>query len=168
MKKKTGRQPKIPKEFYEFDYAAAAKIEQSAHVRVKLLALAQVKLGKAYNETAAMFQIHEKSVKAWMTRVVEEGVEGLKIKAGRGRTPILSPCKIDEFKQAIELLQDQRSGGRINVSDITQMAKEKFGAAYKEKGMYDLLHRINMVWISARSVHPSRNPAQQEAFKKTL
>jgi transposase len=53
------------------------------------------------------------------------------------------------------------------VSDITKMANEEFGTTYTVKGMYDLLHRINMVWISARSKHPSHNAAAQEAFKKT-
>ncbi|WP_227678334.1 helix-turn-helix domain-containing protein [Psychrobacter faecalis] len=34
--------------------------------------------------------------------------------------------------------------------------------------MYELLKRIDMSWISARSQHPKADPQAQDAFKKTL
>lgn len=74
---------------------------------------------------------------------------------------------IDDFKQAIIELQDRRTGGRINAEDITEMAREKFGAVYKERSIYSVLSRIDMVWVSARSVHPNRDIVQQNIFKKT-
>jgi transposase len=168
MQNKQGRPPVIPQKLYEYDFAAAAKKEKVAFCRVKLLALEQIKLGHGYRETAKTFGVHETAIKNWVLRVAEEGLSGLKLKPGRGRKKRLQQNQVEAFKKAVIELQNKRSGGRINVADITKMANEKFKLSYKVKGMYWLLHSINMVWISARSKHPSHNAIAQEAFKKTL
>jgi transposase len=168
VQKKIGRPPIIPQAIYIYDFALHAKHEKKPLKRVKLLALEQIKKGNGYREVASMLGVHETAIKKWVIRVAADGLSGLEIKAGRGRKSKLDPSKIEEFKMAVQDLQKKRSGGRINVQDITEMANEKFGTSYTTKGMYDLLHRINMVWISARSKHPSHNAAAQEAFKKTL
>jgi transposase len=168
MQNKKGRPPVIPQIVYEYNFAAAAKRENVARYHVKLLALNQVKQGKGYREVSKIFKVHETAIKNWVIRFAKEGLSGLKDKPGRGRKCMLQKDQVAEFKDSIYELQSLRSGGRINVADITKMANEKFGTSYKVKGMYDLLHRINMVWISARSKHPSHNAIEQEAFKKTL
>lgn len=168
MHKGRGRQPQIPKNFYDFDFAKAAKSESVGHIRAKLLALEQIKTGKSYKIVATIFNVHRETVKAWVMSVSSGGLHNLKIKHGRGRKSKLPENKIPDFKQAIIELQAQRKGGRINASDIAKMAQEKFKIVYQIKSIYDLLRRIDMVWISARSVHPAQNLVQQEAFKKTL
>jgi len=168
MQKKKGRRPVIPQNFYSYDFVSMAKKEKVAFLRVKLLVLEQIKQGKGYREVARSFCVDETAIKKWVVRVASQGPAALRVAPGRGRKCKLSKGKIDEFKAAIQELQNKRSGGRINVADITAMANEKFGTNYKVKGMYDLLHRINMVWISARSKHPVHNPKAQESFKKTL
>ena len=39
---------------------------------------------------------------------------------------------------------------------------------YTLNGVYELLKRLDMAWISARSVSPNANPARQAEFKKKL
>lgn len=135
---------------------------------MKLLALKKLQSGAYYYQIEKTFQIYKGSVKNWMKRFLEKGIEGLKDRPGRGRKSILPKELYENFKQAVIDLQATRPGGRINVADITEMAKTKFGVSYKVKGMYDLLHRLGMVWISSRSVHPSSNKKLQNALKKTL
>lgn len=168
QKIKIGRPQKIPQSFYEYNFAAEAKRALSAEIKMKLLALNQLQSGAYYHDVTKMFQVHKLSVKNWMKRFLDNGLEGLKNKSGRGRKSRFPANLYKDFKQAIIDLQATRPGGRINVADITKMAQEKFGIFYSTKGMYKILHRIDMVWISSRSVHPSRNEAAQEAFKKTL
>jgi len=168
MQKKRGRRPIIPPSFYSYDFESMAKKEKVAFMRVKLLALEQIKQGKGYREVARSFCVDETAIKKWVVRVVSQGPAGLRVAPGRGRKCKLKKCKIDEFKTAIQELQNKRNGGRINVADITAMANEKFGTNYKVKGMYSFLHSINMVWISARSKHPVHSQEAQDSFKKTL
>ena len=70
------------------------------------------------------------------------------------------------FRQAVEQLQDRRGGGRVRGEDIRQLLAEQFGVDYTLNGVYELLNRLDMVWISARSVSPNANPARQAEFKK--
>jgi len=167
MKSKKGRPPTIPQEFFKYNFEAAAK-NNDTRVCVKLLALDQIKNGMGYREAGKIFHVHETTIKEWVIRFANEGLDGLKLKPGRGRKRQLKDDQVEDFKKAIKELQAKRSGGRINVADITKMANEKFGLSYKIKGMYHLLHSINMVWISARSKHPAHNATAQESFKKTL
>jgi transposase len=168
QKKKNGRPRIIPQKFYEYDFKEAAKTEKNARIKVKLLVLEQIKKGREYIEAARIFNVDQTIIKQWVMRVALEGLIGLKTKPGRGRKQKLKQDQAAEFKKEIHKLQEQRSGGRINVADITNLANEKFGTTYKVKGMYGLLHKLGMVWISARSVHPAHNQAAQDAFKKTL
>ena len=168
VKKKKGRPPVIPQEFYKYDFAEKAKNENNGRLKVKLLVLEQIKKGHGYCEAAEIFDVDHTIIKQWVVRVAKEGLDGLKLKEGRGRKPKLPKDQTSKFKAAIVELQKNRSGGRINVADITKMANEKFGTTYAVKGMYALLHKIGMVWISARSVHPAHNQTAQDAFKKTL
>jgi hypothetical protein len=80
------------------------------------------------------------------------------------------PPKTQEeaFRQAVEQLQDRRGGGRVRGEDIRHLLDEQFGVVYTLNGVYELLKRLDMVWISARSVSPNANPARQAEFKKNF
>jgi len=56
----------------------------------------------------------------------------------------------------------------VRGEDIRQLLDEQFGVVYTLNGVYELLKRLDMVWISARSVSPNANPARQAEFKKNL
>ena len=52
--------------------------------------------------------------------------------------------------------------------DIRQLLARQFGVAYSLNGVYDLMKRLGMVWISASAVGPYADPVTQAEFKKTL
>ena len=66
------------------------------------------------------------------------------------------------------MISEKRAGGRLTGKDIQQLAKEHYNAHYTVNGIYELLKRIDMSWISARSQHPKADIQAQDAFKKTL
>jgi hypothetical protein len=80
------------------------------------------------------------------------------------------PPKTQEeaFRQAVEQLQDRRGGGRVRGEDIRHLLDEQFGGVSTLNGVYELLKRLDMVWISGRSVSPNANPARQAEFKKNF
>jgi transposase len=49
-----------------------------------------------------------------------------------------------------------------------KFVEKQYGIKYSLSGMYDVLSRMRMSWVSARSIHPKTNIEKQEAFKKTL
>jgi transposase len=50
---------------------------------------------------------------------------------------------------AVEQLQDSRGGGSVRGEDIRQLLSKQFAMAYSLNGVYDLLKRLDMAWISA-------------------
>ena len=48
------------------------------------------------------------------------------------------------------------------------MLKKKFNAGYSANSIYDLLERLNIVWITGRSIHPKADKEAQEEFKKKV
>ena len=92
----------------------------------------------------------------------------LSIREGRGRKARIEATKKEEFNQFVIQLQKDRSGGRIIGEDIVNMIKEKYKESYSVSGVYKLLKRMDMSWVSGRSVHTKSDHEVQEAFKKTL
>jgi transposase len=72
------------------------------------------------------------------------------------------------FRQAVEIVLCCRGGGRVRGEDIRQLLAEQFAVTYSLNGVYDLLKRLDMAWISARSVSPHADPVKQAEFKKNL
>ena len=97
---------------------------------------------------------------------------------GKGRyikTPIhaTKPARVAsdlsaEFSEAVISLQENRNGGRVIGEDIVNLVKEKYDVQYSVSGIYKVLSRMGLSWVSGRSIHPKSNLKAQEAFKKTL
>ena len=81
-------------------------------------------------------------------------------------TQRLPKTQEEAFRQAVEELQRSRGGGRARGEDIRQLLARQFGVDYTLNGVYELLKRLDMTWISARSVSPNANPLKQAEFKK--
>ena len=89
-------------------------------------------------------------------------------KKQRGRKARIKSDKKAEFSEYVVQLQEARDGGRIIGEDIVSMIKDKYNESYSVSEVYKLLKRMNMSWVSRRSVHTKSDPEVQEAFKKTF
>lgn len=148
------------------DFAKLAKRESCARKRVRLIALAQLKAGKAIGRVATSLGIDRHSIGTWYANYKKSGLAGLEDKPRSGPLPKIPKDREKEFMEKIEYMQATRKGGRVTGYDIQEMALKNFGAAYAENSIYSTLHRLNVVWISARSKHPKSDEEAQEKFKK--
>nr|WP_314623335.1 winged helix-turn-helix domain-containing protein [uncultured Noviherbaspirillum sp.] len=151
---------------YNFDLLA--RQEPSGRRRLRYMALAHIKDGKSASETALALRVTPRAVTQWLKWFVDEGLDRV-----AGIPHYWSPQRLpktqeEAFRQAVEQLQDRRGGGRVRGEDIRQLLAEQFEVTYTLNGVYELLKRLDMVWISARSVSPNANPAMQAEFKKKL
>ena len=73
----------------------------------------------------------------------------------------------EAFKKVFKEESDKRRGGRLTGQDIQQILAKEFNAVYTLTGVYRLLKRLKIVWITSRSIHPKQDPLVQEDFKKT-
>lgn len=157
----------LPETLYEHDFTDLARRELDGRVRVRLLALAHLQEGKTPRDIGAMLKVHEKTVLKWIRRYRARGVEGMAEQPGRGAKRRLKAAQEPALKALLAEAQAARRGGRLRGEEIRALVAEHFAVEYSLSGLYVVLHRAGLSWISARSQHPQRDPQAQEAFKKT-
>lgn len=105
----------------------------------------------------------------WVRKFEEGGPDCLlSTKPGRGRKARVTSDLRSEFRETVITLQADRKGGRVIGQDIVNLVKEKYAVQYSVSGIYKLLSRMGLSWVSGRSIHPKADLEAQESFKKTL
>jgi transposase len=94
-------------------------------------------------DVADIILYDESAIRRWIRAFIQFDYEGLIDREGRGAKPRL-PCELEEvFKVELDILHDEKNGGRITVDDIQQMLIDKFDCNYSRSGIYTLLDRLN-------------------------
>lgn len=150
------------------DFKAAYKRERDPIIKIKLLALQHLQVGKFLKDVSDIVLYDEKAVRRWLRNFVKFDYEGLLEKEGRGQKPRLPPEEEENFKIALDRIQEEKNGGRIIVDDIQRLLADEFDCNYSRTGVYSLLDRLNIVWISGRSKHPKHSKEAIENFKETF
>ena len=151
----------------QYDFDKLAKTEGNARERRRFVAFAHIREGKTFTETAIAIRVKLRTLMNWVKQFKNEGLEGLKDKAGRGAKPFLPEEHRLAFRQAVLELQKNRKGGRIRGSDVLELMRTKYGVDPSLRTVYDTLKRAELVWITGRSIHPKADLEAQETFKKT-
>lgn len=160
---------KLSKRFQEFKFLAYYKKHRSKPYIYRCLALHYIQSGNSYDKVSEMFCYSRKSVMEWVGKFEDGGVEYLlSTPLGRGRKARVSSDLSGEFSEAVISLQENRNGGRVIGQDIVNLVEEKYAVKYSVSGIYKLLSRMGLSWVSGRSIHPKANLEAQESFKKTL
>jgi len=151
----------------DHDFKQLARTKGSPRERRRYLAFAHIQAGKRFKQTAEAVMVSYQALMYWIKDFRKYGIEALEEKEGRGMKPMLSPEHQEAFKQAVLELQDNRKGGRIRGKDIMELMRKKYGINPCLNTVYNTLKRVDLVWITGRSIHPKANVEAQEAFKKT-
>jgi transposase len=149
------------------DFHVLAKKEPHSRTRIRFLGMAHLQEGRTYHEVATALRVPKITVQGWVQRFKAAGLDGLRESPRSGAKRKLAAGQEAEFKEAVMRLQDQRSGGRITGQDIRALLEEQFQVACCLNSVYNLLARLNLVWITVRSKHPKQSQASQDTFKKT-
>jgi transposase len=143
----------------DFDFLACYKVERDPRIKIKLLALCHLQSGKSILEVAEIIFYDAKVIKTWPKLFVAFDYEGLIERKGRGRKPRLPKEDEELFLILLDDLKESRDGGRITAYDIQNLLFEEFDCNYSISGVYALLDRLNVVWITGRSKHPKYSQA---------
>ena len=150
------------------DFSSLAKKEKRGRVRIRLLAMAHLKKGTSYRKTAKMLEVSPVSISNWINRFVSSGLDGLKDQTSNsGRNQMLPKNKEEELKKLVLKEQKKLTGGRLIGADIIELIKKKYGIIYSSAGVYHLMERIGLVWVSSRSQHPKTNKKKQNNLRRT-
>lgn len=149
--------------------AAAAGSSDAKQAR-RLLALAMVLDGHPRLLAAQAGGMDRQTLRDWVHRYNEHGVEGLRDTRNKGRAPALSAEQMQELEGLVLAGPDLATDGvvRWRCVDLRAQIKARFEVEVHESTVGKLLRRLGMTRLQPRPFHPKSDAAAQEAYKKTL
>jgi transposase len=140
-------------------------------IGIRLYAVYQVSLGQSSRKLEELYNTSFKQITNWVHRFEKEGVNGLKDKAGRGRTSRLSKEQREGIKQT--LISALPSDYGFNTATWTgpiliDWIKTHYKITYKKAQIYNILKRLGFSYQKGRGIFPEADKSKQGAFKEAL
>ncbi|MET3598002.1 transposase [Mesorhizobium shonense] len=135
----------------------------------RLLSLAAVLDGLNREEAARIGGMDRQTLRDWVHRFNEQGLDGLTNSWSGGAKGRLSAKRKVELAKIVEDGPDRAVDGvvRWRRVDLQRVIKERFDVDYCDRYVGTLLQELGFSHISARPRHPMRDARIVEAYKKT-
>ena len=148
---------------------AVAAREADAKTARRILAIAMVLDGHSRQAAAESQAMDRQTLRDWVIRYNEHGLDGLSDRARSGRPALLSPEQEADLETWVEQGPELAKDGVIRWRrfDLCERIRQRFGVAMGERNVGKILRRLSFRRISVRPQHPRSDEAAQEAFKKT-
>ena len=147
------------------------KAEKDPKAAVRLIAYNLRKDGMTIQQIADSLKRSYSTVRNWLVRAVQSGVDGRHSIPQKGAPNKLSPGQQGQLHA--DLVAGPRAcgfeSGAWTVPLLMRHVKKKFGVAYARSSMYVVLHRLGFSCRKPRPKHPkSASTRQKNAFKKKV
>ena len=148
--------------------ALASKCRDGARVR-RLLALAMVLDGRPRSVAASFNGMDRQTLRDWVHRYNDEGVDGLKTRLPPGRERFLTEPQRAELYELVVNGPDPAINHvvRWRCADLRAEVKRRFAVEVHESTIGKWLHQLGLTRLQPRPVHPKKDPEAETAFKKT-
>jgi transposase len=146
-----------------------ARRAQDGDQACRLVALALVLEGASRTAAARAGGMDRQTLRDWVIRYNEEGVDGLCDRPRSGRRPRLNAAQLAELAGLVEAGPDIAVHGvvRWRCVDLQAEIRARFGIEISERHVGRLLRRLAFTRLSVRPRHRQADEAAQETFKKT-
>ena len=140
--------------------------EKDAGVAKRIWIAWQARQGRTEPEITTAIGLARRTVQTWVQRYNEEGLAGLRDRAGRGRKPILSESEQQVIAERLE--EGPREGDVCSLRgiDFQKFIEDQFGKLMSLSAVYDMLHELGYEWLVPRPKHRKSDPDALAAFQK--
>lgn len=147
----------------------AATRESDPKAVRRILAIAMVLDGHSRQAAADAQAMDRQTLRDWVIRYNEYGIDGLVDRPRSGRPPLLNAEQEAELETWVDQGPELAKDGVIRWRrfDLRERIRQRFGVKMHERNVGKILRRLNFRRISVRPQHPHSDEAAQEAFKKT-
>ena len=151
------------------DLRHAASRCKDADAARRMLALALVMEGRSRTEAAETCGMDRQTLRDWVHRYNDEGLDGLSDRKAPGSKPRLSPEQQQDVAALVRSGPDLAEHGVIRWRriDLSRVIQARFGVQLAERSVGALLARLGFSHVSARPHNPAQDLAAIEAHKKT-
>ena len=146
-----------------------AKAEEDARMARRLLAIANALDGMSREAAAQAAGMDRQTLRDWVIRYNENGIDGLLDRWDGGRPPRLEPGELAELYAIVMAGPDPEIDGvcAFTREDLVRICEKRFDKTMHRATMGRLLRGMGLSRQKARPSHPQKDPASQEAFKKS-
>lgn len=95
--------------------------------------------GKTVKELSSFFSISVHSIRKWLKLWERQGIEGLKLKPGRGRKPKLKTNEKNHVETVKELIENEPK----NLKRVTAQIEDELGIEVSKKTLKRFLKNLN-------------------------
>ncbi len=148
--------------------ALAARSDDAAKTR-RMLAIAMVLEGTSRLDAARQTGMDRQTLRDWVIRYNEHGVDGLASRKPPGAAPKLSTAQMSELRSLVLAGPDLKANKvvRWRCLDLREEVTQRFCVTVPERTIAKWLRKLKLTRLQPRPFHPKRDEAVQEAFKKT-
>jgi transposase len=156
-------------EFSAAELRALAASTRDGRVVRRLLAIALVLEGQTRADAARLNGMDRQTLRDWVHRYNEEGVDGLRPRVIPGRPGALTGEQMEELRTMVLEGPDLERDGvvRWRCVDLRDAIAARWSVTLHERSVGRLLHRLNMTRLQPRPFHPKKDAAAQAEYKKT-
>ena len=155
----------------EHDAAAlrsAASGSDDANVTRRLLAIALVLEGRTRTEAAQTCGMDRQTLRDWVIRYNDRGIDGLSDQRSGGRPSKLDLAEKEQLAKWVRQGPDPEDGlVRWRLSDLRRRLMDRLFVNLDERSISRILKTLSFSHISVRPRHPQADTEAQEAHKKT-
>lgn len=148
--------------------AIAGKCRDGEQVR-RLLAIAMVLEGVRRVEAAERDGMDRQTLRGWVHRCNDAGIEGLKSRRGPGPTPMLTAAQKAALKALVIAGPDPavHQVVRWRCVDLREEVARRFGVTAHVSTIGKWLHELGLTRLQPRPCHPGKDAAAEAAFEET-
>lgn len=146
----------------------AGKCHDGAQVR-RLLGLALVLDGCPRTQAAEQNGMDRQTLRDWVHRYNDHGVDGLQSRHGPGPAPVLTRPQMAELKALVVKGPDPTTNQAVRwrCVDLRQEVARRFSVTVHESTIGKWLRQLGLTRLQPRPFHPKKDAEVQQAFKKT-
>ena len=146
-----------------------AKAETDTRVARRILAIANALEGMSRAEAARSAGMDRQTLRDWVLRYNERGIDGITDSWGDGRPPTCDTQEQAELMRIVLAGPDPETSGlsAYTLEDLARICEQRFGKRMHPWSLGRLLKRLGFSRQKTRPSHPQKDPAAQAAFKKS-
>jgi transposase len=146
----------------------AVKSRDAAQGR-RLLAIAMVLEGSRREDAARQAGMDRQTLRDWVHRYNELGQDGLVSRRAPGPAARLTTAQMQEFRALVIAGPNPAVHHvvRWRCADLRDEVARRFGVTVQERAIGKWLRKLGLTRLQPRPYHPKKDPAAEEAFKKT-
>jgi transposase len=146
-----------------------AKGERDGRIARRILAIANALDGMSREAAAQAAGMDRQTLRDWVIRYNEHGLDGLADQPRDGRPPKLDAEQKAELYRLVLAgpAPEASSLSAFTREDLVRICKKRFGKSLHVTSMGRILRELGLSRQKARPSHPEKDAAAQAAFKKS-